>query len=149
QPLPRPVPSAEYDPRPNAQMSIVEIEQAAFDELLRRGGVSSGGDGVTTLQIPAFEEPTLDEITRAILGEGMRLSERAIRRCHLTLKTRGFVVLSGVSGTGKTWLAEAYANAVKAKQLLVPVAPNWTTNEDLLGYLSPLGGGYHDTPFSQ
>src|SRR5262249_37302452 len=62
--------------------------------------------------------------------------------------SRGFVVLSGVSGTGKTWLAQAYAKAVGAAYCVVPVAPNWTTNEDLLGYKSPLGGGYQDTPFS-
>jgi MoxR-like ATPase len=57
-------------------------------------------------------------------------------------------VLSGISGTGKTWLAEAYARAVGAKCLLVPVAPNWTTNEDLLGYLNPVDGNYHNTEFS-
>ncbi len=32
--------------------------------------------------------------------------------------------------------------------MLVPVAPNWTTNEDLLGYLNPLDDSYHDTEFS-
>lgn len=57
-------------------------------------------------------------------------------------------MLSGISGTGKTWLAEAYADAVGARQLIVPVAPNWTTNEDLLGYLNPLDQRYHDTEFS-
>ncbi|NER93134.1 MAG: hypothetical protein F6J86_04730 [Symploca sp. SIO1B1] len=31
---------------------------------------------------------------------------------------------------------------------MVPVAPNWTTNEDLLGYLSPMDNKYHDTDFS-
>jgi MoxR-like ATPase len=59
------------------------------------------------------------------------------------------VILSGLSGTGKTWLTEAYAEATGARYLLVPVAPNWTTNEDLLGYLNPLDGVYHDTVFSQ
>jgi hypothetical protein len=142
QPLPRPVPAAEYDPRPNAQMSIAEIDKEAFEELLRRGGATAG-------HVPDYEEPSLEEITLAILGAGLVLSERTIRRYHLSLKTRGFVVLSGVSGTGKTWLAQAYADAVKAKALVVPVAPNWTTNEDVLGYLSPLDGSYHDTPFSQ
>jgi hypothetical protein len=78
----------------------------------------------------------------------MRLDPRTLRRYHLALKTRGFVVLSGLSGTGKTWLAEAYARAVGARHALVAVAPNWTTNEDLLGYHNPLTGVYHHTTFS-
>jgi hypothetical protein len=78
----------------------------------------------------------------------MTISTDTIHRYHLSLKTRGFVVLSGISGTGKTWLGEAYARAVGATLLLVPVAPNWTANEDLLGYLNPVDGHYHDTEFS-
>jgi MoxR-like ATPase len=58
------------------------------------------------------------------------------------------VILSGVSGTGKTWLAEEYADAIGGEKLLVPVAPNWTTNEDLLGYQNPLNDDYHHTSFS-
>jgi AAA domain (dynein-related subfamily) len=60
------------------------------------------------------------------------------------------VILSGVSGTGKTWLTELYARAVGAQYRLIPVAPNWNTNEDLLGYHNPLESGnpYHDTDFS-
>jgi len=59
------------------------------------------------------------------------------------------VILSGVSGTGKTWLTEAYARGVGAEYLVVPVAPNWTTNEDLLGYFNPMDNQYHDTQFSR
>jgi hypothetical protein len=40
QPLPRPVPAAEFDPRPNVQMSISEIGEDAYRELLRRGGAA-------------------------------------------------------------------------------------------------------------
>jgi hypothetical protein len=96
----------------------------------------------------AYAEPGFEEIVEAVLAKGMALSERTIRRYHLSLRSRGFVVLSGVSGTGKTWLAQVYASAVGAKQAVVPVAPNWTTNEDLLGYRSPLDGVYRDTQFS-
>ena len=32
---------------------------------------------------------------------------------------------------------------------MVPVAPNWTTNEDLLGYQNPLNDEYHHTSFSK
>ncbi|HEX8394971.1 MAG TPA: AAA family ATPase [Longimicrobium sp.] len=98
---------------------------------------------------PPYTAPAWDEIVAAIGRQGIRIDERTLRRYHLALGTRGFVVLAGVSGTGKTWLAEAYARALGARYLVVPVAPNWTTNEDLLGYVNPLDGQYHDTPFSR
>ena len=34
-------------------------------------------------------------------------------------------------------------------QKLIAVDPSWSSNEDLLGYLSPLDGFYHHTPFSE
>jgi len=92
--------------------------------------------------------PDLSAIVTAIQAAGLRISDEVVRRYHLSLQTRGFVILAGVSGTGKTWLAEEYAKAIDAARLLVPVAPNWTTNEDLLGYLHPLDHQYRDTEFS-
>jgi AAA domain (dynein-related subfamily) len=78
-----------------------------------------------------------------------RISDDVIRRYHLAMSTRGFVILCGPSGTGKTWLAQAYSNVIGARQKLVAVDPSWSSNEDLLGYLSPLDGFYHHTPFSE
>ena len=91
----------------------------------------------------------LDTIAAAVRDEGMVIDDRTLRRFHLALQMRGFVILSGVSGTGKTWLADAYGRATGGEVQVVPVAPNWTTNEDLLGYLNPLTGAYQDTPFSR
>lgn len=95
-----------------------------------------------------YAEPAFGEVHASVTSLGMKIGERTLRRYHLALKSRGFVILSGVSGTGKTWLTEAYAKAVGAEYLVVPVAPNWNTNEDLLGYLNPMDGWYRDTPFS-
>ena len=94
-------------------------------------------------------ERSLSEIGTYIANQGLIISDRTLRRFHVSIRTRGFVILSGISGTGKTWLSDAYAEAIGAEYLLVPVAPNWTTNEDLLGYLNPLDNTYHDTAFSE
>lgn len=96
-----------------------------------------------------YEAPNFDVIRSRIAKHGMRLTVQTLRRYHLSLATRGFVILAGVSGTGKTWLAEAYAESVGARYLIVPIAPNWTTNEDLLGFFNPLTSEYHDTPVSR
>ncbi|EIJ43537.1 GTPase subunit of restriction endonuclease [Beggiatoa alba B18LD] len=97
----------------------------------------------------SYTPPSFTEIQAFIQQKQLVIQSRTLRRYHLALQTRGFVILSGLSGTGKTWLAETYGEAVQAKTLLVPVAPNWTSNEDLLGYINPLVNKYQDTPFSQ
>lgn len=104
---------------------------------------------VNPVHIPNYVEPAFETIHASVKGTGLRISDRTLRRYHLSLITRGFVILAGVSGTGKTWLAEVYADSVDAEHTLVSVAPNWTTNEDLLGYFNPVTNIYHDTRFSR
>lgn len=96
----------------------------------------------------SYVEPDFDSIRQAIEASGAVYSFDLLRRYHLSLKTRRFVILCGASGSGKTLLTRMYANAVEAQYRLVPVAPNWTTNEDLLGYYNPLSKQYYDTDFS-
>lgn len=98
---------------------------------------------------PPYEAPSLPAIANAIGAAGLSISDRMLRRYHVALRPRGFVILAGISGGGKTWLAETYAAATDAALLVVPVAPNWTTNEDLLGYLNPIDGVYCHTPASR
>lgn len=93
--------------------------------------------------------PSFEKIVTMIAKSGLRLSERTIRRYHAAVESRGFVILAGVSGTGKTWLAEAYADAIGARFLTIRVAPNWHSNEDLIGFVSPLSGDYQHTRFSR
>lgn len=96
-----------------------------------------------------YSELPLSAIAERVRSAGLSISERMLRRYHVALRTRGFVILAGISGGGKTWLAETYAAAADAELLVAPVAPNWTTNEDLLGYLNPIDGNYCHTPFSR
>jgi MoxR-like ATPase len=116
---------------------------AAFPEL-------QIGEGEAEAATRRTEPLDLEQIGSKVRGEGLEIDDATLRRYHLSLNTRRrFVILAGVSGTGKTWLAEAYARAAGARVLVVPVAPNWTTNEDLLGYRNPLDQQYYDTDFSR
>ena len=54
----------------------------------------------------------------------------------LCLQAKPFVVMSGISGTGKTKLPRIFAEATDSRHTLIPVKPNWSDNSDLMGYYS-------------
>jgi hypothetical protein len=127
---------------------VSEEEWVALRALLGPEQVPAVDVVVEVSEHESYVEPPFEQILQVIREQGMVIDPVTLRRYHLSLKTRGFVILAGISGGGKTWLAEAYAAAVGAVPLLVPVAPNWNTNEDLLGFFNPLDNTYRDTRFS-
>jgi len=50
------------------------------------------------------------------------------------VRTKPFVILAGISGTGKTKLPQLVAEATDAESIVVPVRPDWTDSSELLGY---------------
>ena len=76
------------------------------------------------------------------------LYPRHIIENYLTLlRTKDLIILAGDSGSGKTNLVKSFAKAVGGKSVIIPVKPNWTSSEDLLGYYNPLEKKYLPTPF--
>ncbi|MGM9924542.1 MAG: McrB family protein [Bacillus sp. (in: firmicutes)] len=58
------------------------------------------------------------------------------------------IVLSGPSGTGKSSLVQAFADAIKgAKAKFIPVQSSWTDTQDLLGYFNPVDKRFVASPF--
>ena len=96
---------------------------------------------------PVLRRPNLTRIIQNIRSEGMRIDEATVRQYDFSMRTRGFVILAGPSGVGKTWLTRLYANAITEYYLPAPVAPNWSTNEDLLGFFNPIKRKFHATQF--
>jgi len=68
---------------------------------------------------------------------------------YLSLQTKPLVILSGLSGTGKTKLAQYFAEWMGAgeRAILIPVHPDWTDHRGLLGFCHLLTGTYHTTNF--
>ena len=83
-----------------------------------------------------------DEISyihRYISNKGFDYSEELIKNFYLSIKTKPFVILSGISGTGKSKIVELFAEAVGANYknkrfTLIPVKPDWSDGTELLGY---------------
>ncbi len=72
---------------------------------------------------------------------GLIFSLQIIQRFIASLSTKPFVICSGLSGSGKTKLAQAFAMWLcesKEQYLIVPVGADWTNREPLLGYTNAL-----------
>lgn len=73
----------------------------------------------------------------------------------VSLATKPFAILSGVSGTGKTKLAQMvaeYAATVAANpdaETIVAVRPDWTDNSPLLGWYNAISEHYEAPPVLQ
>jgi hypothetical protein len=72
---------------------------------------------------------------------GLLFSKHLVRRFIASLCTKPFVICSGLSGSGKTKLAQAFAQWIAADEsqyVIVPVGADWTNREPLLGYPNSL-----------
>lgn len=88
----------------------------------------------------------LDGIQSYIRNKGFAYPPGLIENFYLSLKTKPFVLLAGVSGTGKTKLIKLFAEAMGATSengqfTLIPVRPDWSDPSDLIGY-SDLSGKF-------
>ena len=86
-------------------------------------------------------------IQAKIARKGLMYSQAQLRDYLALLRTRDLIVLAGDSGSGKSSLVKAVASAIGGCATVIPVKPNWTGPEDLLGYFNPIERSYHATPF--
>jgi 5-methylcytosine-specific restriction protein B len=97
------------------------------------------------------EEKLVNQIHDYIKTKGFNFELNLIKNYYISLKTKPFVILTGISGTGKTKLAEYFADAVVEdydKQFkLIPVRPDWTDDKYLVGYYNPITQQYMSTDF--
>lgn len=66
------------------------------------------------------------------------------------LKTKPFLILTGISGSGKSKLSQVFSDIIsegdKSKIELIPVKPNWKDSKGLFGYHNLLDNTYYITP---
>lgn len=75
------------------------------------------------------------------LESGLLYSDKLIARFVSSLITKPFVILTGLSGSGKTKLALSFVQWIcqkKNQYSIVPVGADWTNREPLLGYVNAL-----------
>lgn len=86
-----------------------------------------------------------------ILESGLIFSDILINRFVSSLLTKPFVLLTGLSGSGKTKIAQSFVQWIcedKSQYKIIPVGADWTNREPLLGYPNGLSKEEYITPDS-
>ena len=88
-------------------------------------------------------------------GKEFFFPKEILARYFLSLKSKPFVILTGISGTGKTKIAQIFADymcqdedevAKEKRKAFIPIRPDWMDNKGLLGFYNILDQKYHSTP---
>jgi MoxR-like ATPase len=95
----------------------------------------------------------IEHINRYIASKGFFYEKEEVINLFLSLKTKPFVIISGISGTGKTkivqWFAESVGATEKNGQFsLIPIRPDWNDGSDLLGYID-IKGEFKEGPLTK
>lgn len=99
----------------------------------------------------------LQRLEEYVAAEGFTYPDGTVRDLYISLQTKPFCILAGISGTGKTRLTSLFAEALTGdsdrQYRLLPVRPDWADSTPVLGYVNlltpgPEGRGrFVSTPF--
>lgn len=79
------------------------------------------------------------QIEKYIRSKGFIFTIEDLSNFYLSLKTKPFLILAGISGTGKSKLVKLFSEAIKAtssnnRYSIIGVKPDWNDSTELFGY---------------
>ena len=98
------------------------------------------------------EGTALSRLAKHLYAKGLQFPERIQLAFHTSLKAahiNPLVVLAGVSGTGKSALPMAYAEATGMNFVSLAVQPGWSGPQDMLGFYNYLERKYKATELAR
>lgn len=93
----------------------------------------------------------MNSFNESVFESGLVFSEKLISRFVASLLTKPFVLLTGLSGSGKTKIAQSFVKWIcecDEQYKIIPVGADWTNREPLLGYPNGLNPEEYITPDS-
>jgi hypothetical protein len=122
---------------PDDQALLRDLERLlqAYDRYLDSRGLAQPSPPTPSEPKPQFK---LDSAVEALIDQvkrkGFFFEPWQIASYVTALRTKPFVILAGVSGTGKSRLPSLVAESEGGTAHLIPVRPDWTDSADVLGY---------------
>ena len=118
---------------------------AAYEQQKNQNGSSPDENGQNSFSVHQFHQ--------AIEDAHLLLSNKLAYRFVGSLITKPFVILTGLSGSGKTKIAQAFCHWLdpsdeNSRFILTPVGSDWTNREPILGYPNALEQGDYVKPES-
>lgn len=130
---------------------LVALDLIDEDDLARllpdtRPAIEQEGHDFTEV-FDGKRESVVSFVQARLWHRGMLYTRAQLANFLALLCTHDLIMLAGDSGSGKTSPARHVAEALGGSCKVIPVKPNWTGPEDLLGYYNPISRSYHPTPF--
>jgi hypothetical protein len=135
--------------------TVEDMPSKEYIDLKRRqyDGVETGAEPVAEEKARLLSTPeVIEHVYSYITSKGFYYEKEEVTNFFYSLKTKPFVILSGISGTGKTKIVQWFAESVGATEnngqfTLIPVRPDWSDGSDLLGY-TDIKGEFKEGPLT-
>lgn len=135
-----------YDPKNLPDQKIIDEELILLLEHYKSLQFSTTSH--LHVQSTKFDLMSFNEL---LLNVNLKFSETLTLRFVASLLSKPFVILTGLSGSGKTKIAQSFVHWIcesDQQYKIVPVGADWTNREPLLGYPNGLVDGQYITPDS-
>lgn len=97
----------------------------------------------------SLELQRIENAIAFIHAAGFTYSDELLKDYYICLKTKPFVILAGMSGTGKTQITRLFAKALASHFVLISVSSAWRSDSDLLGFYDKTTDTFRETRFVQ
>ena len=136
----------QQDDQRNPMTALTSLDA---DEELQRVTRTTAPLGRATPDLRTFAEDLRHRVATGVDGRTLYYSERDIRAFLGGLAMSRLMLLQGISGTGKTSLPLAFANAVGGGVEVIEVQAGWRDRQDLVGYYNAFHKHFYATNFLQ